>query len=457
MSVNARRRLIVIGGDAAGMSAASQARRRIPPDELDIVAFERSPHVSYSACGLPYLAGGLIDDEMSLVVRSPEEFQSKHAIEARTLHEVVHLDPGSKEVRVTDFANGEESVVPYDVAVLATGTEAVRPKLDGIDAAGVFGLTTLQSGIELRSAIDDARPSRAVVVGGGYIGLEMAEAFVERGISTVLVEARPQPMPSLDVDMGELVSDALRGLGVEVRLGEEVEGFEQTSGRVSAVATRAGSMPVDIVALGLGTRPNVDLALKAGLRMGESGAVWVDDRMKTSAPGVWAAGDCAEQMHRVTGTPVNFHLGTIANKMGRVAGTNIGGEDLRFPGVLGTAATRVGSTEIARTGLSDREAEAAGLEHVSAIVRSRTGPRYFPGSERVTIKVTAQRDTGRLLGAQIVGGRGSAKRIDVFAAALWAGLDLEQMQFMDLAYAPPFATVWDAILVAVRRALEALA
>lgn len=451
-----RRRLVVVGADAAGMSAASQARRLLGADELEIVAFERSPHTSYSACGLPYLAAGLVDHEERLVVRSPQEFRARYSIDAHVRHEVTAVDLGNRRLTVGDLDRGTQREEPFDLLLLATGSRPRRPAVGGVEAEGVFQLSTLQSGMEVRRALDAWGPERAVIVGGGYIGLEMAEALVARGIETSLVEALPQPMATLDEDAGSLVARGLREAGVQVYLGEAVRAVDRRNGRVAAVVTDARTLPADVVVLGLGTDPEVGLARSAGLEIGESGAIRVGDRMRASHPDVWAAGDCAEQRHLVTGGPVNFHLGTIANKMGRVAGIDIGGGDAAFPGVLGTAATRVCDLEVARTGLSSREVRRAGLDAVSAWARSKTRSSYFPGTEPVDVKVLAERATGRLLGAQIVGGMGSAKRIDVFAAALWNRMTVWDMVHMDLSYAPPFSPVWDPVLIAARRAVEAL-
>lgn len=452
----AAERLVIVGGDAAGMSAASQARRMRSVDDLQIVALERGPHTSYSGCGLPYLAGGIISDETSLVVRSPQEFRDEHSIDARIRHEVRSIDLTERSIRVADLDAGREFDEHFDLLLIATGTVPFRPPIEGIEARGVFGLGTLQSGIEFRDALDSSKPKRAVIVGGGYIGLEVAEALVTRGIATSVVEMEAQPMKTLDEDMGEHVANALRAGGVEVFLDEEVEGIELSNGKVSAVVTSNRTLPAEVVVLGLGTKPEVDLAKNAGLRIGESGAVWVDDHMHASDEGVWSAGDCAEQIHRVTSRPVNFHLGTIANKMGRVAGVNIGGGDASFPGVVGTAITKVFEAEVARTGLSSREAAAGGFDFVATTTRSRTKAGYYPGSERMWLKVLAARESGRLLGAQIVGGAGAGKRIDVFATALWNRMTVKDMMNMDLSYVPPLSTVWEPVLVSARQAWEAL-
>jgi NADPH-dependent 2,4-dienoyl-CoA reductase/sulfur reductase-like enzyme len=444
-------RMVVVGGDAAGMSAASQARRRRGADELQIVAFERGRHVSYSACGLPYYAGDVVGDWRDLVARTPEQFASQD-IDARTGQEVEAIDLEARRVRVRDLDSGRSRDEPWDLLVVATGSEPLRPPIDGIDLPGVQGLSVLQDGIELRRAVD-AGPRRAVIVGGGYIGLEAAEALVNRGIPTALVEAGPQVMNRVDPDMGELVSQAVRDMGVELHLEEEVEAIEGDD-RVRAVRTAGRTLDADLVVLGLGTRPAVGLAESSGITLGPSGAIAVSPRMRTRQDDVWAAGDCAEARHLVSGEPVSYHLGTIANKQGRICGINIGGGYASFPGVLGTAASKVCDVEVARTGLSAAEAAELGLEWEQVAVDSTTRADYFPDAAPIRTKVLAERRTGRLLGAQIVGRQGAAKRIDVFATALWNGMAVGEMVNMDLSYAPPFSPVWDPVLVAVRKLSE---
>ena len=444
-------RMVVVGGDAAGMSAASQARKRRGPGELEIVAFERGRHTSYSACGLPYYAADVVQDWRDLVSRTPEE-HAEQDIEVRTRHEVEAIDLEARRVRARDLDGGRVVEEPWDVLVVATGSAPLRPPIDGIDLPGVLGLSVLEDGIALRKAVD-AGPRRAVIVGGGYIGLEAAEALVARGVPTALVEAAPQVMSRIDPDMGELVSDAVRDIGVELHLEEEVEAIEG-DGRVQAVRTAERTLDADLVILGLGTRPAVGLASSSGIELGPSGAIAVNPRMRTRHDGVWAAGDCAEARHLVSGQPVSYHLGTIANKQGRVCGINIGGGYATFPGVLGTAVSKVCEVEVARTGLSETELADLGLEWEQAAVDSTTRAAYFPGAAPIRTKVLAERRSGRLLGAQIVGKEGAAKRIDVFATALWNGMTVDEMVNMDLSYAPPFSPVWDPVLIATRKLSE---
>ncbi|MGW2312255.1 FAD-dependent oxidoreductase [Actinomadura luteofluorescens] len=452
----ARERLLVIGGDAAGMSAASQARRLRGPDELEIVAVERGHHASYSACGIPYFVGGVVDELDALVARTPAEFRER-GIELRLRTEAVEIDTGGGRVRMRSLDGGGERWEPYDQLMIATGADPARPDLPGADAKGVHGVQTLDDGVAIRRAVEEGSPRRAVVVGGGYIGLEMAEAMVMRGLEVSLVDFADQPMRTLDPDMGAIVAEAMRGIGVRLHLGEPVEGFDTSpDGHVTAVRTRDGVLPADLVVLGLGVRPATGLAEDAGIETGPTGGIVTDRRMRTRAERVWAAGDCVETRHLVSGAPVAIALGTHANKQGRVAGINIGGGYATFPGVVGTAVSKICRVEVARTGLNEAEAAAAGFETLSVAVESTTRAGYIPGAVAMTTKLIAERRSGRLLGAQIVGEENAAKRVDGLAIALWNGMTVEEMTGLDLGYAPPFAPVWDPVLVAARKAADAV-
>ncbi|PMR57473.1 flavoprotein oxidoreductase [Verrucosispora sp. ts21] len=452
-------RMIVIGGDAAGMAAAAQARRSRGRDDLEIVAFERGHFTSYSACGIPYWISGLVPDRDQLIARDPATHREKFDIDVRLRHEVVAIDLDRREVTAVDLAGGGEVREPFDILMHATGAVPTTPDWARTDVAGVFGVQTLDDGSALRSWLDaDPPPQRAVVVGGGYIGVEMAEALVLRGLSVTLVERAEQPMSTVDPDMARLVTDAMRGLGVDIRAGVQVTGLSEHDGRVDAVQTDAGSIPTDVVVLGLGVRPNTALAEAAGLPIGTTGGLRVDRQMRVAGvPGVWAGGDCVETLHRVSGMPVHVPLGTHANKQGRVAGINIGGGYATFAGVIGTAVTKVCDLEVGRTGLRERDALAAGFEFVSVIAKSTNRAGYYPGARPMTVKLIAERPSGRLLGAQIVGWSEAAKRIDTLAVALWNRMTVDDMTALDLGYAPPYSPAWDPVLVAARKAVDALA
>lgn len=444
------RRVVVIGGDAAGMSAAAQASRGAEPVEL--VVFEKGEYTSYAACGLPYLVGGVVADAGRLVARTPEQHRA-NGIDVRTGHEVTAIDVAGRAVEARSLADGHTLRQPFDDLVIATGAVPIRPPLPNIDTSGIAALHTIPDAVALDAAIRDRSPRRAVVVGGGYIGLEMVEALLRRGIAVTLVEKLDQPMATIDPDMGARVADGLRQLGVELRLGVGVAGFERgADGWVQSVATDGGDIPADLVVLGLGVRPNSQLAADAGIPVGERGAIVTDARMATPIPGIWAAGDCAQSLHRVSQRPTWVALGTHANKQGRVVGLNVSGTEARFPGVIGTAVTKVEGVEIGRTGLSEREAAAADLDAVAEVIEGTSRAHYYPGGSSMAVKVLAERGSGRLLGAQIVGGAESAKRIDALAVAIWNGMTADDFAQLDLGYAPPFSPVWDTPLIAARRA-----
>jgi NADPH-dependent 2,4-dienoyl-CoA reductase/sulfur reductase-like enzyme len=395
-----------------------------------------------------------------LIARTPEVFRERYNIDARVLHEVVEVDLGRRRVRVRSLETQACTWEPFDQLLFATGALPITPDVPGADARGIYALSTLQSGIEVRRAVDDQKPQRAVIVGGGYVGLEMAEALVMRGLDVSLVERMPQVMNTLDSDMGSLVSEALREFGVHLYLQESLVAFEVDDGRVRAVVTDRRTLPADLVVLGLGVRPNTALAARAGVPLGVWDAIRVDRQMRTPIEGVWAAGDCAESWHLVSRRPTHVALGTVANKHGRVAGINIasrsqgaGGEEALFPGVVGTAITKVGALEIARTGLLEAEMQELGPEYVSARIESHTRAGYYPGAGPITVKVHAEKGSGCLLGGQIVGTEGAAKRIDVLATALHAGLTVGEIVDLDLSYAPPYSSVWDPVAIAARQVI----
>jgi NADPH-dependent 2,4-dienoyl-CoA reductase/sulfur reductase-like enzyme len=449
-------KLVVIGGDAAGMSAASQARKRQGPDDLSIVVFERGRFTSYSACGIPYWIGGCVDDRQDLVARTPEEHR-KAGIDVRLRHDVVGIDLDRRQVIARDLDGGGEVRESYDQLMYATGATPVTPDWARVDGEGVFGVQTLDDGDAINDFLDrEPKPRTAVVVGGGYIGVEMAEAMVLRGLSVTLLEKASTPMAkTVDPDMCALVEHAIAGMDINLVTDAHIENIQVKDGRVRAVLTPSGPVPADIVVLGLGVRPNGALAERAGLPVGKTGGVRTDLRMRVEGTDhVWAAGDCVETRHLITGQAVHVPLGTHANKQGRVAGINIGGGYATFPGVLGTAVTKVCDLEVGRTGLTSAEASKAGFAFVTASVESTSRAGYYPGAAPMTVKLIAERRTGRLLGAQIVGRTEAAKRIDALAIAVWNGMTVEEMTALDLSYAPPFSPVWDPVLIAARKATE---
>lgn len=451
-------RLVVIGGNAAGMSCASQARRLRPAEDLEIVVLEAGQYVSYSSCGIPYWVGDQVEDEDALIARTPQTFAEMDiGVRLGTRAEVIDLDAQTVTVRSTVRADRGANDGPgrswgYDRLLIATGAVPLRPPIDGLDAEGVFGVQTIPDGEAIRRALDK-QPKRAVVLGGGYIGLEMAEALVNHGLAVTVVLADPLPMASLDEDMGEKVCAAMGSMGIQMRPCEPVRGIEVESGHARAVVTDEGSYPADLVVLGLGVRPNSDMGREAGLRIGTTKGIEVDDTMRASMQqDVYAAGDCIQTRNRITGHPMAIALGTHANRQGRVAGTNIGGRPARFDGVLGTAVTKVGTCEIGRTGLSTKEAERAGFSIETTVVESTVRAGYYPNAGELTVKLLTDKHTQRMLGGQIVGGPGSAKKIDVLATAIWAELTAAEFASVDISYAPPFSPVFDAVVIAARKA-----
>ena len=443
-------RLVVIGGDAAGMTGATNARRGRP--DLEIVALERGRHTSYSACGIPYLIGGGVSELDDLVVRTPQQLRDQHRIDARIRHEVTEIDLDRRVVKVRALDQGRTFELGFDLLHIATGATPRRLPVEGADADWVHGVQTLDDAAGLLAQVTAGRCRRVVVVGGGYIGLEMAEAFIDRGAHVTLVDASPRVMGSLEPALSARVHEVLAGYGVDVRSGVEVAGFGD-----HVVHTSAGDLPADVAVLGTGVRPASDLAEAAGIRIGELGGIAVDHRQRTSAEGVYAAGDCAEVFHLVSRQQVHVALGTVANRTGRVAGVNMGGGYATFPGVLGTAITKVCEVEVARTGLSSNEATRAGIEYVVGVGESTSRAGYLAEAAPVAVHMLAERGSGRIIGAQLVGADRVGKRIDTVATAITAGMTAEQLIDVDLAYAPVVSPLWDPVAVAARAAATELA
>ncbi|MBA2528624.1 MAG: FAD-dependent oxidoreductase [Euzebyales bacterium] len=436
------------------MTAASHVRRTLP--EVEVVVVERGPYTSYSMCGIPYYVGGEIDAAGDLVAKPPEAFREMGI----TVHlgcEAVAVDPAARTVQVRDLDGGAERDEPYDALLLATGAHPQVQPLPGLDRYGHV-VHTLDEGEHLRRHLDArADVRRVVVVGAGYIGMEIAEALVRRGIDATLVDRSPQVMKSLDPDMAAHVERVLDDFGVRLCLGQTLREVRGTGdGLCSEVVTDAGTYPADTVVLAMGGKPNLALARSAGCRVGPSGGLLVDPRMRTTVPGIWAAGDCVESLDLVAGLRRNVQLGTHANKQGKVAGIVIAGGDAAFPGVVGTAVTKVCAWEIGRTGLLEADAREAGVDYEVVAFTGSARAGYMPDPGTVHVKMMAERGSGRLLGAQLVGTGNVAKRIDV--AATWCQLrvPVQDAQLLDLSYAPPFGGVWDLLQVGARKLVKAL-
>lgn len=449
-------RVVVIGGDAAGMTVASGVRRRLGDDD-EVIVLERGRWTSYSACGIPYWIAGDVESADDLVARTPEEHR-KNGIDVRLGVEAVAIDPVARTVSVRD---GEP--VGYDALVIATGAEPIRPDRPGIDGEGIYGVQSLDDGQEVLDALAKG-PRRVVVVGSGYIGLEMAEACVARGFDTTVIEKAPTVMPIIESSLGEQVADAMRARGIHLRAGVGVTGFALgDDGRVAAVETDGDTVPADLVILGLGVTARSKLADDAGLPLGPKGGIVVDDQQRVEGfDGIWAAGDCVVTKDRVTGELIHIPLGTHANKQGMVAADSIAstllGEPTRlsFPGIVQTAITKFCSLEISRTGLGEQQARDAGFDPVVVSIETSNFAGYMPDVGTMTVLMVADRSTRRLLGTQIVGAEDAALRIDVAATALASGLTVDDVVMLDLAYAPPFSSVWSPVQVAARAAVKAL-
>ncbi|MDQ3772963.1 MAG: FAD-dependent oxidoreductase [Pseudomonadota bacterium] len=438
--------LIVVGGVAAGAKAAAKARR--VNRDIAITLFQDESEVSYTACGQPYYLSGLVPSREALIIRRASEFKTD-GIEVHLRHRVVDLSTEERVVKVRDLDRNRLEVVPYDRLILATGARPVIPAVPGNHLDGVVTLRTMAELDRFRSALDRLRPKDAVIVGAGYIGLEVAESLHALGVTVTIVERLERLFPRLDPEMGQWVHDYLIAQGVRVIVDDGMAEITENAGRVAPVVTASGRrLPAELVVLAIGIRPNVELAEQGGIALGPTGAIAVDPRMETNVKGVFAAGDCAESFHRLTRAPLWEPLGDIANLQGRVAGENAAGGDARFPGVLGTGIFKTFDLNVGLTGLSEATAREAGLSPIAAVIGARDKARYYPGARELTLKLVAESGSGRLLGAQAVGLGAVDKMIDIAATALLGGLSCRDLENADLAYAPPFSPVLSPIIVA---------
>jgi CoA-dependent NAD(P)H sulfur oxidoreductase len=436
-------RLVILGGVAAGTKAASRARRLDP--ELEITVYQEEPEPSISECGLPYLLSGVVGARENLIARTPEKFAEKD-IEVLVRHRVESVDVASKKLSVRDLSTGEAFDDTYDRLIIATGARAVLPPIPGADLDGVFKLRFLTDTDEIGRYIEERSPGRATIVGGGYIGLEVAENLCALGMKVSLIEGEDRVALAYGPEVSENVEAELEANGVGVYTGEKVAEFTG-EGYVRSVRFGDQELETDLVIVGVGVSPNVELAAEAGVEIGATGAVLVDRNMKTSIPDVWAAGDCVETTNLVSGRQAWVPLGDTANQMGRVAGTNAatGEETLEFPGVLGTGIFKVFDLNVGKTGLSEKEAGEVGFEVVSAGSWAHDRAGYYPGAQRVFLKLIADRATGLLLGAE-ASGSSTDKLIDICATALWGRLSYPDLVNIDLAYAPPYGPALSPVI-----------
>ncbi len=440
-----KKRLLVIGGVAAGPKAAAKARRCDP--EMEIVVYQEEDDISYAGCGLPYYVSGVIKERDELISRTPGKF-AQDGITILKNRQIETIDLQNSTLVGKKVGSGETFTDRFDRLVIATGAYPIRPRIDGIDLENVFYLRSIFDADAIFEKIRTENVRNVVIAGGGYIGLEMAESLVGLGKKVTIVELAPQILTLFDEDFAGILKQYLEKKGVVIFTSEGIQALKGKEGKLTHVQTAARQLEADAVLMSLGIRPQVELARQAGLRIGETGAIWVNEKMETSAEGVYAAGDCAETTHLITGKKVWIPLGSTANKQGRVVGVNVCGGNATFPGVMGTTIFKTFDFNVAKTGLSMREAEKEGFHPLQAVVRGFDRAHYYPGRKESALKVIADKGTGRILGGQAVGEGPSDKFIDILAVALHAKMTCRELAAVDLAYAPPYSPVLSPIIVA---------
>jgi NADPH-dependent 2,4-dienoyl-CoA reductase/sulfur reductase-like enzyme/rhodanese-related sulfurtransferase len=440
-----KKRLLVIGGVAAGPKAAAKARRCDP--EMEIVIYQEEDDISYAGCGLPYYISGVIKERDELISRTPGKFvlDGIRILKNRRIEQI-----DTKERTITGRVVGSEKTFGdrFDRLVLATGAKPIRPKIEGTELGNIFYLRSIFDADAVLEQVGSDQIQKVVIAGGGYIGLEMAEALILRGKKVTIVELAPQILTLFDEDFAGVLRQYLETKGVQIFTSEGIKALKGNGGRVTHVQTVSQEVEADAILMSLGIRPQVDLARQAGVRIGDTGAIWVNEKMETSAEGVYAAGDCAETTHLVTGKRVWIPLGSTANKQGRVVGVNVCGGNDTFPGVLGTTIFKTFDFNVAKTGLGMKEAEKEGFYPIQAIVRGYDRAHYYPGGKESALKVIADEKTGRILGGQAIGEGPSDKFIDILAMAIHAKMTCRELASVDLAYAPPYSPVLSPIIVA---------
>jgi NADPH-dependent 2,4-dienoyl-CoA reductase/sulfur reductase-like enzyme len=440
-------RLIVIGGVAAGMSAASRARKLKPG--MEILVFEKGGYVSYAGCGLPYLISDRVKSSDNLVIYDAKFFKEKRNIDVFLHHEVTAIFPRQKTVTIRNIATGANREYTYDKLLIATGARPFVLPIKGMDSPGVFTLRPLEDGIAIKEYIGRSSPKRGLLIGAGYIGMEMAESFTEAGMKVTMLEKMPNILGTMDSEITEIIEKELERNAVTVLKSKAVVEFAGENSHLSRAILDSGeSLDADIAVVGAGLRPNSEIAKEAGIELGKTGAIKINTRMETSIPDIYAAGDCAEVYHLVLGRNVYVPLGTTANKQGRVAGENVAGGNASFPGIVGTAIFKTFDLEVGRTGITEKEAKVEGIDYAANVIEHHSRAPYYPGVSQIRVKLVADRSTGRLLGAQMVGREGVSKRIDVFATAITVKMPVHEIRDLDLGYAPPFAPPYDPVLVA---------
>ncbi|MFO7786020.1 MAG: FAD-dependent oxidoreductase [Thermodesulfobacteriota bacterium] len=443
-------RFVIIGGDAAGMSAASRARRN--QKDLEITVLEKTLDVSYSACGMPYNLADPERDIDELVVREASVFREKQGIDLRLGHRAESIDRGARAVRGRT-SDGQPFEVGYDKLLIATGASPVIPDMEGATLPGVMPLKSLEDGRRIKQYLSEHKVRSAVIIGMGYIGMEMAEAFFERGVRVDMVKPRPRVLPWMPEALSGVILDELDRHLVRLYAGEEVRAIEKAEAGLEVICSNR-RLAADLVLLAIGVRPNSEPAEKAGLELGPANAVAVDRALRTSDPDIYSAGDCADAFHVVTGERTWIPLALRANRAGRAVGDHVTGRDVSLDGVAGTAVFKVFDLQVARTGLSVKEAQDAGFDPVEKTIFARSRAHAHPGASQIGVQMVGDRSSGRLLGVQMVGKEGVAHRIDAPAVALHARMTVEQFHECDLAYAPPFGGTWDPMHIAAQQVMK---
>ncbi len=444
------KRILIVGGVAGGATAAAHARRL--SESAEIVMFERGPHVSFANCGLPYYIGGEIKDKSDLLVQTPEGLRSRFNLDVRIFSEVKEIDPAGKSILVHDHANDKEYRETYDELIISTGASPLKPPIPGIDHPAHFSVRGIPDVEAIMDWMDRQKPRSAVVVGGGFIGLEMAEQIHRRGIKTEVVEAAPQVMVPFDPEMAAWLHEELESNGIQLHLGDGVSLFDtphQGEQGDTVVKLNSGTrLPADMVILGIGVRPESQLVKDAGLETGQRGGIVVDDTLRTSDPNIWALGDAIEVRDFVTGEKVMVPLAGPANRQGRIVAENIFGGDMKYSGTLGTAILRLFECTAACTGASEKTLQRLNIPHEKVYLHPASHATYYPGAERIAMKLLFDPVSGKLLGAQCVGRDGVDKRIDVMATAIKSGLTVHDLEDLELAYAPPYGSAKDPVNLA---------
>jgi NADPH-dependent 2,4-dienoyl-CoA reductase/sulfur reductase-like enzyme len=447
-----RRRIIVIGGLAAGPSAASKAKR-VNPD-ADVILFEQDRYISYGICEIPYYIQGLIDDQDRLIAYTPEKLKQEKGVHVKTLHRVEKILPGGRKVVVRDLERDDVVEYSYDKAIIATGSKSRRMNVPNENASNVFVVKTYEDGMTIRKFLDDDHPRKAVLIGGGYIGMEMAEALTSRGIETTIHHQSELPMAGLELETRKAVADQLTRHGVHFVPNVRTESLASAQSvpskpkRVTRVLTNKGSYDCDLVILSVGVEPNCDLAEKAGISLGLTGAIRVDEKQQTRADNIYAAGDCCEVRNLVNNRPMYIPLATIATKAGWVAGENAAGGRAIFKGAIRAVAAKVFDLEVAQVGLSGEEARESGFDTVTEHIRGHSRVAYMPGSREVDVMLILDKRSRRVLGANLFGGEGITLRANTLAVAIQHKLTVDEVSQLDLAYSPTYSPLWDPILVA---------